>query len=287
MQKICEDCGTAFEASHGNQKYCSKRCLNRVREIRRSVPCAQCGRPRIGGGRDVGSSPLCRWCRGYGSKPKARPTPPRLLQCKGCGAMFETTRTDKIYCRAECRQSVSNWGKKKASFATATERGYGAEHKRERAKWKPMVDRGEIDCCLCGDPIEPGSAWHLDHTPDRTSYRGAAHASCNVKDGAVRGALRAPRPILSKTCGTCGTSFPTRYPKQNYCSPKCRPSRQVKPKARRAPRSCVGCGEPILRGKRCATCARQHTRDAMRNAYRRRVGIPLDVPKHDRSWRAA
>lgn len=75
------------------------------------------------------------------------------------------------------------WSKPKAS---SSKRGYGAEHRRIRAKWQAVVDRGEVSCCLCGQPIAPGSRWHLDHTPDRTGYRGPAHVGCNQTDGARR-----------------------------------------------------------------------------------------------------
>jgi hypothetical protein len=37
----------------------------------------------------------------------------------------------------------------------------------------------------------PHEDLELDHTEDRTGYRGIAHASCNARDGARRGnALR-------------------------------------------------------------------------------------------------
>lgn len=64
------------------------------------------------------------------------------------------------------------------------------EHRDERAKWKVLVELGGANCCLCGYPIAPGGAFHLDHTPDGTGYRGAAHPRCNVVDGARRGRAR-------------------------------------------------------------------------------------------------
>lgn len=67
---------------------------------------------------------------------------------------------------------------------STTARGYGADHQRERAKWKPRVQRGDVDCARCGEPIEPDDHWDLGHTDDRTGWTGPEHASCNRRDGA-------------------------------------------------------------------------------------------------------
>ena len=56
-----------------------------------------------------------------------------------------------------------------------------------RARWRPIVNGGGATCCLCHEPIVPGTPWDLDHTPDRRGYRGVAHAHCNRSDGALRG----------------------------------------------------------------------------------------------------
>lgn len=37
----------------------------------------------------------------------------------------------------------------------------------------------------------PGQPLHLDHTDDRTGYLGFAHAACNRKAGARKGARKA------------------------------------------------------------------------------------------------
>jgi hypothetical protein len=34
--------------------------------------------------------------------------------------------------------------------------------------------------------MEKGQELHLDHTSDRTGYRGFAHAECNTRDGAYK-----------------------------------------------------------------------------------------------------
>jgi hypothetical protein len=66
-------------------------------------------------------------------------------------------------------------------------RGLGAVHQAQRRRVAPVVASGSVKCCLCGEFILDGQAWDLDHTPDRRSYRGVAHASCNRSEGARRG----------------------------------------------------------------------------------------------------
>lgn len=62
---------------------------------------------------------------------------------------------------------------------STTARGYGWQHQQARAAWTPRVATGTIPCSRCQNPIQPGQAWDLDHTPDRTRYLGPAHARCN------------------------------------------------------------------------------------------------------------
>lgn len=67
---------------------------------------------------------------------------------------------------------------------TSAERGYGAKHRRlsERERENAI---GET-CHFCGEPMLEGQALALDHTEDRTGYRGVAHLSCNAADGGRR-----------------------------------------------------------------------------------------------------
>jgi hypothetical protein len=77
------------------------------------------------------------------------------------------------------------------SQAKTAARGYGNHHQRERAKWEPLVEAGQVDCHakLCLMPtrwIEPGSIWHLGHTEDRTTWTGPEHPRCNCTEAAIR-----------------------------------------------------------------------------------------------------
>jgi hypothetical protein len=68
-----------------------------------------------------------------------------------------------------------------------TLRGYGSEHQKLRKLIEPVVLSGQAHCTRCRRLIAPGAKWQLDHTEDRTGYLGPAHASCNLRAGAVKG----------------------------------------------------------------------------------------------------
>ena len=70
---------------------------------------------------------------------------------------------------------------------TTTERGYGAVHKRARARIAPIVAAGQAICTRCHRPIRPGEPWDLDHQDFPAgiahragAYRGPSHRSCNI-----------------------------------------------------------------------------------------------------------
>ena len=67
---------------------------------------------------------------------------------------------------------------------TSTERGYGADHIKLRADLAPKAI-GKI-CHFCNEPMLPGQPLALDHTEDRTGYRGMVHTGCNAADGGRR-----------------------------------------------------------------------------------------------------
>lgn len=70
---------------------------------------------------------------------------------------------------------------------TRQARGYDAPYDRARRRWKPQVERGEVDChaptCLMSTRrILLGQAWDLGHD-DQRRIRGPEHALCNRSAG--------------------------------------------------------------------------------------------------------
>lgn len=70
------------------------------------------------------------------------------------------------------------------------ERGYDGPHQRERARWRPKVEAGLVDCARCTKWIQPGTPWDLGHDDhDRSIYTGPEHERCNRQAGGRNGAL--------------------------------------------------------------------------------------------------
>jgi hypothetical protein len=65
-----------------------------------------------------------------------------------------------------------------AKRGSREQRGYGAAHVRERARWERRGVVG-MTCPRCGLPIMVGEPWDLDHTDDRRGYLGPSHRRCN------------------------------------------------------------------------------------------------------------
>lgn len=85
---------------------------------------------------------------------------------------------------------ASGWHRKRDSAAerARTAQYASPEHRAVRRALAAEVDAGRAVCCRCGRPIAPGSSWHADHNDSRTGYLGAAHARCNVRAAAIKGA---------------------------------------------------------------------------------------------------
>src|SRR5262245_48007686 len=79
------------------------------------------------------------------------------------------------------------------------QRGYTNTHVSRRRQLAPVVATGKVSCCRCGELIQPGEAWHLDHRDDRRGYLGPAHAACNLRAaGLKRHGLSEPVRLWSR-----------------------------------------------------------------------------------------
>ena len=74
---------------------------------------------------------------------------------------------------------------------STTDRGYGADHQRERRRLKVIVDREGYVCTRCHRYQPPSTPFDLDHTDDRTTYLGASCVTCNRAAGGRKGRARA------------------------------------------------------------------------------------------------
>ena len=73
------------------------------------------------------------------------------------------------------------------STTSATARGYGVDHQRRRARWKPRVERGGVPCGWCGRLIDAGEPWHMGHPGDRKDLEPTPwHRKCNLRYALLR-----------------------------------------------------------------------------------------------------
>jgi hypothetical protein len=98
-------------------------------------------------------------------------------------------------CARRCEQ-ISAYDAAVMIRRSTTARGYGSRHQQLRASWRPLVQAGQVACARCGQPIQPGQAWDLDHADDRRSYLGPSHRKCNLSaSGRARRAKQlSPKP---------------------------------------------------------------------------------------------
>ena len=68
-------------------------------------------------------------------------------------------------------------GRRRGKSTTA--RGYGYGHQKMRRKYASLVASGRALCSRCGELIEPGTPWDLDHDNSRLFYLGPSHVRCN------------------------------------------------------------------------------------------------------------
>lgn len=117
----------------------------------------------------------------------------RLSQQRTCGQCrrpFDPVTATQRFCSSGCwyakaRAKGYRISRTRPHTKTTAQRGYGAGHQRERARWAKEVEAGRAICWRCRRPIQPGSPWDLGHDDhDRTQYRGPEHRACNRGAGA-------------------------------------------------------------------------------------------------------
>lgn len=68
-----------------------------------------------------------------------------------------------------------------AHRGTPRQRGYDTDYRKTRAAAARAIAAGNAVCWRCGQPIPPGTDWHLGHDDhDRSIIRGPEHAHCNL-----------------------------------------------------------------------------------------------------------
>lgn len=139
------------------------------------VYCCECGKPLRGGGKRLPQGEgRCRECHGKGREPAEH-----LIQCATCTRMFTAIRKNAKYCSPDC----SPWTKRRTQL---NPRDLDARHRQIRRAFAVLIATGTERCCLCSEVIASDAPWDLDHTADREGYRGASHAACNRREGALR-----------------------------------------------------------------------------------------------------
>lgn len=86
-----------------------------------------------------------------------------------------------------------------------------------------------VDCCVqCGKGFQ------------QPTGRGSRRTKC-FDCSPYRKRARPPRPVLSKSCDWCGSTFETRLSVQRYCSPRCANRKR----------------DSVPRGSKCRDCGKQ------------------------------
>jgi hypothetical protein len=95
--------------------------------------------------------------------------------CRTCGRVFVPLGPRAVNCSPAC--TALDRKRRKRKYGTV-------RHKADRRRWVPAVNAGRAVCSICRLPIQPGSRWHLHH--DEFGGTSPAHASCNIRHGAVQ-----------------------------------------------------------------------------------------------------
>lgn len=203
------------------------------------------------------------------------------------------------------------WNRSRPGGSKTAAKYRSPEHRRTRAAYANQLQReGFLICAqpVCVEPsrtIWPGTEWAAGHDDTGTRYIGPVHRTCNVRDGARRGAalVRNQRLAAMTTdgpaCRYCRAPIDLG---RTYCSQRCGylgkadrdPPRPAPPEVRTPPRpfvplqparpgDCAICDQPTgdERQLYCGPeCRAEGNGRNNRERYRARVGLP---PTPDRT----
>ena len=97
---------------------------------------------------------------------------PGERRCANCGRHYWPKAGSQRYCSVLCRETH-------VPRLTGRSR-YGAAHQRLRKQLEPAVATGGVSCVRCGQPIEPGESWDLEHSDKNPRmHSGVGHSRCN------------------------------------------------------------------------------------------------------------
>lgn len=183
VEVICQWCGKACTGIYNTKRFCNRNCAQKSLDAKaKGINCK--------------SEMKCRWCsnqleiigqiwcskeckaRAYRSRGTDR-TPedydPQLLDCRFCGEVFQTNRSQQKYCCTNCRHSAQGGRRRAKKLETVIEPICYAE----------IRERDGMICQICGLPVDE----YLKH-PDHFSLsfdhavplsKGGTHTNDNLQ----------------------------------------------------------------------------------------------------------
>lgn len=245
---MCQHCGEPF-ASHGNAKYCSRRCRYLSQKERLGRACSQCGALMS---RDA-TRPTCGKCTAK------RPPRDTRHPCPDCGVLAYGARCKRCQAKAQTIRDADDVRLRRKHRESAAPGLTSAQRTRLLAKWK----RQGKACAYCDAPADT-----LDHVVPLvrggTNYEGNLTPCCRACNG-----RKGPRLVIEMKAGRPAQ----RMRKAITWKPKPLKIKAIKGE------------QPPLFAKECRACGAWHSRTSdycsprcqARSLYRLRVGIPLDV----------
>ena len=129
-----------------------------------------------------------------------------IKQCVICGKEFSTNRSTQKICSSECRRGLK--------------RQWDCEYRKRKAKAKTKTPK---KCVVCGKEFIPKTSRYVACSPECSRINNIRKIELNRRKIRERDKERINEDIPYKPiCYTCGKSFVPAYPREHFCSDKCR-----------------------------------------------------------------